>query len=133
MDKVKPQSRRDRPRHARSTQKPDTQMNAQSATAKVATDAALPVLLREDKGGIAILTLNRPQARNSLSEAMLETLGEALTAIAGERSVRVVILAANGPAFCAGHDLKEITTRRADPDRGRAYFQRIMMLCSAAM
>jgi enoyl-CoA hydratase/carnithine racemase len=105
-------------------------MNAQAA-AKPAADA--PMLLREDKGGIAILTLNRPQARNSLSEAMLETLGEALTAIAGERSVRVVILAANGPAFCAGHDLKEITTRRADPDRGRAYFQRIMMLCSAAM
>src|SRR5277367_4436129 len=105
-------------------------MNAQAA-AKPAADA--PVLLREDKGGIAILTLNRPQARNSLSEAMLETLGEALTAIAGERSVRVVILAANGPAFCAGHDLKEITTRRADPDRGRAYFQRIMTLCSTAM
>jgi enoyl-CoA hydratase/carnithine racemase len=105
-------------------------MNAQ-ATAKPAADAAM--LLREDKGGIAILTLNRPQARNSLSEAMLETLGDALTAIARERSVRVVILAANGPAFCAGHDLKEITTRRDDPDRGRAYFQRIMMLCSTAM
>ena len=105
-------------------------MNAQAA-AKPAADA--PMLLREDKGGIAILTLNRPQARNSLSEAMLETLGDALTAIARERSVRVVILAANGPAFCAGHDLKEITTRRADPDRGRAYFQRIMTLCSTAM
>ena len=105
-------------------------MNAQAA-AKPAADA--PMLLREDKGGIAILTLNRPQARNSLSEAMLETLGEVLTAIADERSVRVVILAANGPAFCAGHDLKEITTRRADPDRGRAYFQRIMALCSTAM
>src|SRR3984885_507440 len=108
-------------------------MNTQTAAAKVAPDVSLPTLLREDKGGIAILTLNRPQARNSLSEAMLETLGDALTAIAGERSVRVVILAANGPAFCAGHDLKEITTRRADPDRGRAYFQRIMTLCSMAM
>ncbi len=106
-------------------------MNAQAAAAKPAADA--PMLLREDKGGIAILTLNRPQARNSLSEAMLETLGDALTAIARERSVRVVILAANGPAFCAGHDLKEITARRADPDRGRAYFQRIMTLCSTAM
>jgi enoyl-CoA hydratase/carnithine racemase len=91
------------------------------------------MLLREDKGGIAILTLNRPQARNSLSEAMLETLGAALTALAGERSVRVVILAANGPAFCAGHDLKEITVRRADPDRGRAYFERIMTSCSTVM
>ena len=106
-------------------------MNAQAAAAKPAADA--PMLLREDKGGIAILTLNRPAARNSLSEAMLEVLGEALTAIAGERSVRVVILAANGPAFCAGHDLKEITARRADPDRGRAYFERIMTLCSTAM
>src|SRR5277367_6616173 len=105
-------------------------MNAQAA-AKPAADA--PVLLREDKGGIAILTLNRPQARNSLSEAMLETLGEALTALAQERAVRVVILAANGPAFCAGHDLKEITARRAAPDRGRAYFERIMALCSTVM
>src|SRR3984957_1508572 len=108
-------------------------MNAQAATAEIATETSPPILLREDKGGIAILTLNRPQARNSLSEAMLETLGDALTAIARDRSVRVVILAANGPAFCAGHDLKEITARRADPDRGRAYFQRIMTLCSTAM
>src|ERR1700722_7439112 len=108
-------------------------MNAQAATAEIATETSPPILLREDKGGIAILTLNRPQARNSLSEAMLETLGDALTAIARDRSARVVILAANGPAFCAGHDLKEITARRADPDRGRAYFQRIMTLCSTAM
>ena len=108
-------------------------MNAQTAAAKIATGAAPPILLREDKGGIAILKLNRPAARNSLSQAMLGTLGEALTALAHERSVRVVILAANGPAFCAGHDLKEITARRADADRGRAYFQRIMALCSSVM
>jgi enoyl-CoA hydratase/carnithine racemase len=107
-------------------------MNAQAAAAaKIAADA--PILLREDKGGIAILTLNRPEARNSLSEAMLEALGEALTALAQERAVRVVILAANGPAFCAGHDLKEITARRAAADRGRAYFERIMALCSTVM
>jgi enoyl-CoA hydratase/carnithine racemase len=106
-------------------------MNAQAATAKLAADA--PILLREDKGSIAILTLNRPQARNSLSEAMLETLRDALTAIARERSVRAVVLAANGPAFCAGHDLKEINARRSDADRGRAYFKRIMELCSTVM
>ena len=110
-------------------------MNAQAAAAKITNDAA--ILLREDKdgsaGGIAILTLNRPAARNSLSQAMLEALGDALRAIAKERSVRVVILAANGPAFCAGHDLKEITLRRADADRGRAYFERIMTLCSTVM
>ena len=106
-------------------------MNAQAA-AKMA-DTSAPMVLREDKGGIAILTFNRPAARNSLSEAMLEALGTALTQIAGERSVRVVILAANGPAFCAGHDLKEIDAHRKDADRGRAYFERIMALCSQAM
>jgi enoyl-CoA hydratase/carnithine racemase len=105
-------------------------MNVQAA-AKVAADA--PILLREDKDGIAILTLNRPAARNSLSQAMLEALGDALTALAQDRAVRAVILAANGPAFCAGHDLKEVTLHRADADRGRAYFERIMALCSKAM
>jgi enoyl-CoA hydratase/carnithine racemase len=107
-------------------------MNAHTAAAKKA-DAAAPIVLREDKDGIAILTLNRPAARNSLSEAMLEALGAALLEIATERSVRVVILAANGPAFCAGHDLKEISAHRKDADRGRAYFERIMALCSQAM
>ena len=60
-------------------------MNAQSAATAAAAPSSL-ILLREDKGGIAILTLNRPQARNSLSEAMLEALGDALTAIAHDRS-----------------------------------------------
>ena len=56
-----------------------------------------------------------------------------LARIAGERAVRAVVLAANGPAFSAGHDLKELRTRRADPDRGRAYFQHLFELCSAMM
>ncbi|HEY1978650.1 MAG TPA: enoyl-CoA hydratase [Xanthobacteraceae bacterium] len=110
-------------------------MSAKTASAKTATDAPSPalILLREDISGIAVLTLNRPQARNSLSEAMLEALGDALTAIAHERAVRAVVIAANGPAFSAGHDLKEINAHRADPDRGRAYFKHIMGLCSAMM
>jgi enoyl-CoA hydratase/carnithine racemase len=111
-------------------------MNAEAAAKTVAAklaDPAAPIVLRDTKGGIAILTLNRPAARNSLSEAMLEALSDALTAIASERAVRAVILAANGPAFCAGHDLKEITARRKDADRGRAYFERIMALCSKVM
>jgi enoyl-CoA hydratase/carnithine racemase len=108
----------------------DSQMNAQSAAA---TAASSLILLREDKGGVAILTLNRPQARNSLSEELLEALSDALEAIAHERSVRVVIVAANGPAFSAGHDLKELNAHRSDHDRGRAYFQHIMGLCSGLM
>jgi enoyl-CoA hydratase/carnithine racemase len=92
-----------------------------------------PVLLRENIGPIAVLTLNRPAARNSLSEALLHTLAGALQAIAQDERVRSVVLAAQGPAFCAGHDLKELTGRRTDPDGGRAYFQQIMTTCSAMM
>jgi len=108
-------------------------MNAQTATAAAAAHSSALILLREDKNGIAVLTLNRPQARNSLSEAMLEALGDALTAIAHERSVRAVVIAANGPAFSAGHDLKELDAHRSDEDRGRSYFKHIMGLCSAVM
>ncbi|MGD0151257.1 MAG: enoyl-CoA hydratase, partial [Xanthobacteraceae bacterium] len=106
-------------------------MNAQAAT--VAAAASAPILLREDIEDVAILTLNRPQARNSLSEATLEALGDALTAIARDRSVRAVIIAANGPAFSAGHDLKELNQRRSDADRGRTYFKHIMGMCSGVM
>lgn len=91
------------------------------------------VLLREDTGAIATLTLNRPQARNPLSEAMLAALSESFVAIASDRSVKVVILAAAGPVFSAGHDLKEMTAHRADADRGRAYFADILGRCSAMM
>jgi enoyl-CoA hydratase/carnithine racemase len=92
-----------------------------------------PVLLKERAGDIAVLMLNRPAARNSLSEALLNALSTAFGEIAGDKSVRAVVLAANGPAFCAGHDLKELTARRSDADRGRAYFKRIMTTCSAVM
>jgi enoyl-CoA hydratase/carnithine racemase len=107
-------------------------MNAPSATATKAAASAL-ILLREDVEGVAVLTLNQPQSRNSLSEAMLEALGDALTAIAHDDTVRVVVLAANGPAFSAGHDLKELSRHRSDEDRGRAYFKHIMTMCSAMM
>jgi enoyl-CoA hydratase/carnithine racemase len=104
-------------------------MNIQAAR----TTSAEPELLRDDRGPVAILTLNRPAARNSLSEALLGQLGEALGNIAKDDKVRAVVLAANGPAFCAGHDLKELTGRRTDADGGRAYFQHIMNTCSAMM
>lgn len=92
-----------------------------------------PVLLRADQDGIATLTLNRPQARNPLGEAMLAALSDAFVAIAADRSVRAVVLAAAGPVFSAGHDLKEMSAHRADSDRGRAYFTDILGRCSAMM
>jgi len=91
------------------------------------------LLLRESAGAIAILTLNRPQARNSLSEALLQAMAAELAAIAADGAVRVVVLTANGPVFSAGHDLKELDARRRDPDRGRGYFAHIMKLCADVM
>jgi enoyl-CoA hydratase/carnithine racemase len=96
-------------------------------------DTSAPVLLRERDGSIAILTLNRPSARNSLSEALLIALSEAFTEIAGDKSVRAVVLAASGSAFCAGHDLKEFTARRGDADGGRDYFRQMMTISSGMM
>ena len=92
-----------------------------------------PILLRETLGSIAVLTLNRPQARNSLSEGLIAELHAALRDIRDDASVRAVVLAANGSAFSAGHDMKELIARRADADRGRAYFAGIMTACSAMM
>src|SRR6266581_69926 len=102
-------------------------MNIQTAR------AATAALLRHDDGPVAVLTLNRPAARNSLSEELLGLLGAALTAIAADKNVRAVVLAANGPAFCAGHDLKELTSRRTDADGGREYFRHVMTTCSTMM
>jgi enoyl-CoA hydratase/carnithine racemase len=92
-----------------------------------------PVLLRETIGSVAILTLNRPDARNSLSEALIAELHGALLDIGRDATVRAVVIAATGTAFSAGHDMKELTARRTDADRGRAYFAEIMTACSAMM
>ena len=102
------------------------------AQAPLAVEAA-PVLLSERNGSIAILTLNRPDARNSLSQAMLDALGQACSAIAADRLVRAVVLAANGPVFSAGHDLKELNSRRQDSDRGRGFFKQVLTLCACVM
>jgi enoyl-CoA hydratase/carnithine racemase len=88
-----------------------------------------PIVLRsQDARGLVTLRLNRPQAFNALSEAMLETLQREFDAIAADESVRVVVLAAEGKAFCAGHDLKEM---RATPSLD--YYQRLFAQCSEMM
>ncbi len=92
-----------------------------------------PILLQENVGGIRVLTLNRPAARNSLSEGLIAELHSALKQIHDDNSVRAVVIAANGAAYSAGHDMKELTARRSDADRGRAYFAQIMNACSAMM
>ncbi len=81
-----------------------------------------PLLLREDRDGIATLTLNRPAQMNLLTLGMLGALQAAFDAIANDTSVRVVVLAAAGKGFCAGHDLKEIQSL-ATPDRIAGLFE----------
>lgn len=86
-----------------------------------------------DNKGVLRLTLNDVAQRNALSEAMLEQLGAAFAEASNNTKVRVIVLAANGPAFCAGHNLKEMTAGRTGTDAGKAYFTRIMKLCSGVM
>jgi enoyl-CoA hydratase/carnithine racemase len=105
-------------------------MSAQTARAET---PGQPILLREQVGAIALLTLNRPAARNSLSEGLIADLHAALRDIADDKTVRGVVIAANGAAFSAGHDLKELTMHRGEADRGRGYFAKIMNACSAMM
>jgi enoyl-CoA hydratase/carnithine racemase len=92
-----------------------------------ATEAA-PVLFNRDERGVVTLTLNRPQAFNALSEALLAALQQALDRVAADPDARVVVLAANGKAFCAGHDLKEM---RAQPSQ--AYYEELFAQCGRVM
>jgi enoyl-CoA hydratase/carnithine racemase len=90
-------------------------------------------LRRQDDGGVAVLTLADPRSLNSLSEAMLAALDEALAAIATDPAVRCVILAAEGPVFSSGHNLKEMQAHRNDPDGGRAYVAALFDRCAGVM
>jgi enoyl-CoA hydratase/carnithine racemase len=91
------------------------------------TTAESPVL-RRDQSGVATLTLNRPRQFNALSGELLKALGGELSRLANDESVRCVVIAAEGRAFCAGHDLKEM---RATPDK--AYYQALFAQCGEVM
>lgn len=86
------------------------------------------VLTDKDARGVVTLTLNRPQAFNSLSEGILEALQAALDALAADETARAVVIAAAGKAFCAGHDLKEM---RAQPSQD--YYERLFAQCGRMM
>jgi len=100
-------------------------MTTATRTATAATDK---LLLRSDQQGIATLTLNRPKQYNALSEELLAELQSALEAIEQDATVRVVVIAGNGPAFCAGHDLKQM---RATPTQ--AYYDKLFAQCGTMM
>jgi len=82
---------------------------------------------------VAVLTFTRSEARNSLSLDMLDALQSAADRLSGEREVSAIVLAATGPAFCAGHDLKELTSHRGDADGGRGFYALTMSRCAAVM
>jgi len=86
------------------------------------------ILLRGECEGVVTITLNRPEKYNGLSEEMLDALQCELTRVAGDESVRCVVLAANGKAFCAGHDLKQM---RATPNE--AYYKKLFSRCGRMM
>jgi enoyl-CoA hydratase/carnithine racemase len=108
---------------AKTSKRENADMTAQSAKS-----AGEPILLREVVDGVATLTLNRPSARNALSMELMTLLTEELEDIGEDKSIHVVVLAGAGPAFCAGHDLKEI---RANP--GREIYETLFRQCSKLM
>jgi enoyl-CoA hydratase/carnithine racemase len=91
------------------------------------------LLLREDDGAVATLTLNDPARLNALSVAMLDALEAELDGLAEDRRVRVVVLRGAGKAFCAGHDLREMTAARQAPDGGLAFFEALFARCGRVM
>ncbi|MDP2619862.1 MAG: enoyl-CoA hydratase [Hyphomicrobiales bacterium] len=102
-----------------------------TATAAPAKEA--PFLLREDEGGIATLTLDRPASYNALSAGMMAALEAAFDEIGRDRAVSTVVLRAEGKGFCGGHDLKELQARRADADRGVGFYEALFAQCARLM
>ncbi|WP_321449858.1 enoyl-CoA hydratase [uncultured Cohaesibacter sp.] len=90
-------------------------------------------LLTEQVGPVRRLIMNRPKSRNALSEEMITALDTALDKAESDAQTRVIVLAANGPVYSAGHDLKELNSHRNDADKGEAFFGRIFTSCSALM
>ena len=95
--------------------------------------ASEPLLLSERQDGVLRLTLNRPGARNALSSGLMLNLLDGLEHAAGDPSVRVIVIAASGPVFSAGHDLRELTEARADRDHGKEAFAALFTQCSKLM
>src|SRR5689334_18544895 len=98
------------------------------AAATAVTGENTPVLLEERAEGVLRLVMNRPAQRNALSVALMSALQEALERAAADTACRVVVLAGAGPAFCAGHDLRELRS-----DNRRAAFEQIFAQCNALM
>lgn len=91
------------------------------------------VRIERHEAGVATATLARPETRNALSLVMIEALHRAIDDLGADQDVRAIVLAGDGPAFCAGHDLKEMSAHRADSDGGRGFYETTMRRCAAMM
>lgn len=91
------------------------------------------LVIARPEPGVAVITLNRPKARNALSLALMKAVHQAIDDAGHDDAVAAVVIAANGPVFCSGHDLKEMTAHRTDADGGRAFFDTTMQSCTALM
>lgn len=103
-----------------------------SEIARFPADRMRRLVAAELEAGVLRLTLSNPPA-NALSLATIAALQAEIDRARDDKAVRVVVVAASGKVFCAGHDLKELQARRADPDRGRAFFERTMRGCATLM
>lgn len=108
-------------------------MTQAAASQPSIADAEPLVLSERPSSGVALLTLNRPAARNALSVAMIEALHVAIAQLGADATVAAIVLAAKGSVFSSGHDLKELTAHRADEDNGLAFYTQAMTACAAMM
>jgi enoyl-CoA hydratase/carnithine racemase len=108
-------------------------MQEQTSSAKGHNEGARELLIERPQNGVAVVTMNRAAARNSLSLSMIDGLHAAVSELAEESGVAAIVLAANGPVFSAGHDLKELSAHRTDADKGLAFFEATMERCSGMM
>ena len=112
--------------HCANSEKSDQFLNLTQSEKKMTEEA---LVLRHDDEGVTTLTMNRPQARNALSQGMLRALLDAFIEVSTDEAVRVVILAGTGPCFCAGHDLKEIKAQ----NYSRNYTEQLFADCAELM
>lgn len=108
-------------------------MQERASSASTENEGERELLIERPRMGVAVVTMNRAAARNSLSLSMINGLHAALADLSQDSSTSAIVLAANGPVFSAGHDLKELSTHRGDADKGLAFFESTMERCSNMM
>jgi enoyl-CoA hydratase/carnithine racemase len=96
-------------------------------------DVASLLLVEEVEPGVALLTLNRPDARNALSRVLIAAVHREIEHLGRDPKIAAIVVAANGKVFSSGHDLKELTAHRSDADGGQAFFRETMQACSSMM